>query len=56
MSDTLVLERIESNPSRLRLPRIKEILQGMNLSLGMKLDNWQDPTKALAGEGDQEPK
>lgn len=29
MSDTLVLERIESNLSRLRLPRIKEILQGV---------------------------
>ena len=29
MSDTLVLERIESNLSRLRLPRIREILQGV---------------------------
>ena len=29
MSDTLVLERIESNLSRLRLPRISEILQGV---------------------------
>jgi DNA replication protein DnaC len=29
MSDTLVLERIESNLSRLRLPRIREILQGI---------------------------
>jgi len=28
MSDTLVLERIESNLTRLRLPRIREILQG----------------------------
>ena len=29
MSDTLVIERIESNLSRLRLPRIREILQGV---------------------------
>lgn len=29
MTDTLVLERIESNLSRLRLPRIREILQGV---------------------------
>jgi DNA replication protein DnaC len=29
MSDTLVLERIESNLSRLRLPRIREVLQGV---------------------------
>ena len=29
MTDTLVVERIESNLSRLRLPRIKEILQGV---------------------------
>ena len=29
MSDTLVLDRIESNLSRLRLPRIREILQGV---------------------------
>jgi DNA replication protein DnaC len=29
MSDTLVLERIESNLTRLRLPRIREILQGV---------------------------
>jgi len=29
MSETLVLERIESNLSRLRLPRIREILQGV---------------------------
>ena len=29
MSDTLVLERIELNLSRLRLPRIREILQGV---------------------------
>lgn len=29
MSDTLILERIESNLSRLRLPRIKEILQSV---------------------------
>jgi DNA replication protein DnaC len=29
MSDTLVLERIESNLSRLRLPRIREILEGV---------------------------
>jgi DNA replication protein DnaC len=28
MSDTLVLDRIESNLTRLRLPRIREILQG----------------------------
>ena len=29
MSDTLVLDRIESNLTRLRLPRIREILQGV---------------------------
>ena len=29
MSDTLVIERIESNLARLRLPRIREILQGV---------------------------
>jgi DNA replication protein DnaC len=29
MSDTLILDRIESNLSRLRLPRIREILQGV---------------------------
>jgi DNA replication protein DnaC len=29
MSDTLVVERIESNLTRLRLPRIREILQGV---------------------------
>jgi DNA replication protein DnaC len=29
MSDTLVLERIESNLTRLRLPRIREIVQGV---------------------------
>jgi len=29
MTDTLVLERIESNLSRLRLPRIREILEGV---------------------------
>jgi DNA replication protein DnaC len=29
MSDTLVLERIESNLTRLRLPRIRDILQGV---------------------------
>jgi len=29
MSDTLVVDRIESNLSRLRLPRIREILQGV---------------------------
>ena len=29
MSDTLVLERIVSNLTRLRLPRIREILQGV---------------------------
>jgi len=29
MTDTLILERIESNLSRLRLPRIREILQGV---------------------------
>ena len=29
MTDTLVLERVESNLSRLRLPRIREILQGV---------------------------
>ena len=30
MSDTLVLDRIESNLARLRLPRIREILQGVS--------------------------
>jgi hypothetical protein len=29
MSDTLVFDRIESNLSRLRLPRIREILQAV---------------------------
>ena len=29
MSDILVLDRIESNLARLRLPRIREILQGV---------------------------
>jgi DNA replication protein DnaC len=36
MSDTLVLDRIESNLTRLRLPRIREILQG-----GIKLAEEQ---------------
>ncbi len=45
------------NFGRKSLKEIKEILQGMNLSLGMKLDAWQDPSKALGtGEGDQELK
>jgi DNA replication protein DnaC len=29
MSDTLVVDRIESNLTRLRLPRMREILQGV---------------------------
>ena len=29
MSNTLVLDRIESNLTRLRLPRIREILEGV---------------------------
>jgi hypothetical protein len=29
MTDTLVVDRIESNLTRLRLPKIKEILEGV---------------------------
>lgn len=32
MSDTLVMERIESNLTRLRLPRVKEILDRVIIS------------------------
>ena len=45
------------NFGRKSLKEIKEILSTMNLSLGMKLDNWQDPTLAAQeGEGDKDVK
>jgi len=37
------------NFGRKSLKEIKEILSGMGLSLGMKLDSWQDPSKAGGG-------
>ena len=44
------------NFGRKSLKEIKEILATMGLSLGMKLDNWQDPTLAYDGEGEADPK
>ena len=40
------------NFGRKSLKEIKEILTTMGLSLGMKLDNWQDPTKQTPIEVD----
>ena len=45
------------NFGRKSLKEIKEILSTMALSLGMKLDNWQDPSLvALEGEGEGDAK
>ena len=49
MSNTLVLDRIESNLTRLRLPRIREILERV-LKAAENQDKSPDPTPSRPGE------
>jgi DNA-directed RNA polymerase subunit alpha len=44
------------NFGRKSLKEIKEILTSMGLSLGMKIDNWVDPTRAGLSKGEGEEK